>query len=216
MWLTENLDYHAFVSVLCTCVGTGILQLPLTLEQGGWSCLLLILVVAVCTHTTGLWLIRCLYSGQDTSMNSQRRLKNYPAVGEEAYGKLGKWIVHIFHKATLLGVTSIFLVLASKFMLEGIGGNGEGFVPSLGSESDAVKVRACIVYSFFVHTHSALHVLFSRQWQKIWAVVASVIVWIPLVFVKTMKEITPLAIVGLLASSLCVIEIVVFAFIIQV
>ena len=36
-------------NVLCTMAGTGILQLPYTLQQGGWACILLVFLVAVMT-----------------------------------------------------------------------------------------------------------------------------------------------------------------------
>ena len=178
-------------ALLCTCVGTGILQLPLTLKQGGWTCVLMIILVAVLTNTTGRWLIKCLYSPKDRGVYTPRRLTDYPAVGHEACGFCGKLTVQIFHKATLIGVTSIFMVLTAKFLLEGIGGGGEGFIPSLGTSADA------------------------PVWQKRWAVVAGVCVWFPVVFVKSMKEVEPLAIFGMLASLLCVLEIVVFALILQ-
>jgi amino acid permease len=188
----KNVEQSALFSILCTCIGTGILQLPLTLKQGGWTCLLLILLVAILTNTTGRWLIKCLYSPRGlTTSAPPRRLADYPAVGLEACGVCGKLTVQVFHKATLLGVTSIFMVLTAKFLLEGIGGGGEGFVPSLGTPADA------------------------PLWQKRWAVVAGVIVWFPVVFIKSMKEVEPLALFGMLASLLCVLEIVVFALILQ-
>ena len=188
-----SVDRGALVSILCTCIGTGILQLPLTLKQGGWLCVALIFLVAAVTNTTGRWLIKCLYAdgGSVNGLTAGRRLNDYPAIGEAACGTCGRITVQIFHKLTLLGVTTIFMVLTAKFLLEGIGGGGEGFVPSLGSEEDAVA------------------------WQKRYAIIAGVCVWFPVVFIKTMKEIAPLAYFGMLASLLCVLEIVVFALIIK-
>jgi amino acid permease len=195
-----SVDRGALVSILCTCIGTGILQLPLTLKQGGWLCVALIFLVAAVTNTTGRWLIKCLYAGGGSGGSGGSgggkgglapRLNDYPAVGEAACGTCGRITVQIFHKLTLLGVTTIFMVLTAKFLLEGIGGGGEGFVPSLGAAEDAAA------------------------WQKRYAVIAGVCVWFPVVFIKTMKEIAPLAYFGMLASLLCVLEIVVFALIIK-
>ena len=45
----SRVEYAALFSILCTMAGTGILQLPLTLKQGGWVCLSLIIVVALMT-----------------------------------------------------------------------------------------------------------------------------------------------------------------------
>ena len=163
--------------------GTGILQLPLTLQQGGWIGLLLIVLVAAMTNTTGKWLIKCLYRGQ-------HRLNGYPDIGEEAFGRLGRVVVHVFHKATLLGVTTIFLILAGKFLTEGIGGQGDGFFKDLGSgESTAT-------------------------WTKRWTIISACIVAIPVISFKSIGEIAPLAAFGLSASVLCVLEIVAFCIVI--
>ena len=79
-------------------------------------CVILIILVAIITNTTGKWLIKCLHSARD----SNQRLIDYPAIGFEACGKCGRLTVQIFHKATLLGVTSslcfqkyLFLVVST-------------------------------------------------------------------------------------------------------
>ena len=79
-------------------------------------CVILIILVAIITNTTGKWLIKCLHSARD----SNQRLIDYPAIGFEACGKCGRLTVQIFHKATLLGVTSsmkmIVLVSTMKYL----------------------------------------------------------------------------------------------------
>ena len=189
MFGRSEIDRGALVSILCTCVGTGILQLPLTLAQGGWLCVALIFLVAVVTNTTGRWLIKCLYCDGGFGGGLSTRLNDYPAIGEAACGLCGRITVQIFHKLTLFGVTTIFMVLTAKFLLEGIGGGGE-IVPSLGA-ADAVA------------------------WQKRYAIIAGVCVWFPCVFIKSMEEIAPLAYFGMIASLICVLEIVIFALIIK-
>ena len=52
-------------NVLCTMAGTGILQLPYTLQQGGWACIALVFLVAVMTCYNGIILINSLYLTQD-------------------------------------------------------------------------------------------------------------------------------------------------------
>ena len=80
-------------------------------------CVILIILVAIITNTTGKWLIKCLHSARD----SNQRLIDYPAIGFEACGKCGRLTVQIFHKATLLGVTSsmkmIVLVSTMKYFI---------------------------------------------------------------------------------------------------
>ena len=50
----------------------------------------------------------------------------YPDIGG-SFGRIGRVVARVSHKATLLGVTTIFLILAGKFLTEGIGGQGDGF-----------------------------------------------------------------------------------------
>ena len=91
MFGRAEIDRGALVSILCTCVGTGILQLPLTLAQGGWLCVALIFLVAAVTNTTGRWLIKCLYSDPINVQDGLAgRLNDYPAVGEAAFGLCGR------------------------------------------------------------------------------------------------------------------------------
>ena len=192
-----RVEYAAWFSILCTMAGTGILQLPLTLKQGGWLCLALIVLIAAMTNTTGKWLIHCLYehssdgSGQELLLQPGRRLKDYPSIGKAAYGTFGKILVQVFHKLTLVGVTTIFLILAAKFLMEGIGGSGEGFVPDLGSQDDA------------------------KTWQTRWTLISAALVAVPVVLIPNMGEIAPLAAFGLFCTFACVIEIVVFALVFQ-
>lgn len=185
-----RIEWGTWFNIICTMAGTGILQLPLTIQQGGWLCMVLMVIVALMTRTTGVWLIKLLYD--KSSLQSYRRA-GYPEIGKAAYGNCGKRTVQVFHKATLLGVTTIFLILAGKFLLEGMGGGGEGFLgDSIGSNS----------------------VEDQELWMRRWTLVSAGLVWFPVVFIPTMKEVAPLAAFGLLATMLCVVEVVLFAFII--
>eukprot|EP00943_MAST-04B_sp_MAST-4B-sp1_P002120 g2120.t1 len=187
-----RVEYATLFSILCTMAGTGILQLPFTLKQGGWLCLTLLFIVALMTNTTGKWLIHCLYESSNNNkellLQPSKRLNDYPSIGEAAYGTSGRILVQIFHKSTLVGVTTIFLILAGKFLMEGIGGSGEGFVPNLGTAEDA------------------------SEWQTRWTLITAGIVAVPVTLIPNMSEMHSLALFGLLCTVLCVIEIVVFAF----
>lgn len=167
-------------NILCTMAGTGILQLPYTLKQGGWACVGLVVAIGMITCYNGIILIRSLYL-----VDGGKRLAGYPQIGHAACGKAGTIIVQVFHKATLVGVTTIFLILAAKFLLEGLGGGGDGML---------------------FHVHDTV------RFTNIWTVVAGVIVWIPVITFKTLKEIAPLAIFGIATSMACVVVVVVFAF----
>eukprot|EP00945_MAST-04E_sp_MAST-4E-sp1_P000396 g396.t1 len=189
----QRIEWGSWFSILCTMAGTGILQLPYTLLQGGWLCLVLIVLIGWMTNTTGRWIVRCLYDHSRVGLlQPQNRLQGYPEVGEAAYGKYGRYIVQIFHKATLVGVTTIFLILAGKFLLEGIGGGGEGFLADSIGSSSPVDIS---------------------KWTKIWTIVSASLLLFPVALIPTMGEIAPLAAFGLLATGFVVLEIIAFAFI---
>ena len=187
-----RIEWGTVLTVLCTMAGTGILQLPLSIAQGGWVCLAVILGVALLTNRTGLWLIECLYyAGKDgqeglltTASDKAVRLKDYPTIGERAYGRGGRIVSQIFHKATLFGVTTLFLILAAKFLQEGFGNDG-----------------------FQI---AALNALDNRAYTLI----AGGIVLIPVLLIPTLKEVSFLAGFGLAASMVSVLEVVLFAFVI--
>ena len=95
--------------------GTGIPQLPLTLAQGGWVSIVVLLLVAGMTNYTGRLLIKLLYVDK-TAESPSARLEGYPDIGMRAFGKPGRILVHVFHKATLIGVCTLFLILGAKFL----------------------------------------------------------------------------------------------------
>ena len=82
------------------------------------------------------------------------RLNDYPSIGDAAYGFTGKCLVQIFHKLTLIGVTTIFLILSAKFLMEGIGSS------DLGTANDA------------------------SLWQTRWTLITAVIVAIPVTLMQ--------------------------------
>ena len=87
------------------------MQLPYTLRQGGWFELVVLCGIALATNYTGKALIACLYASGDG-----RRLPSYPAVGRAAFGTAGEVTVQVFHKSTLVGVSTLFLILAAGFL----------------------------------------------------------------------------------------------------
>jgi hypothetical protein len=82
--------------------GMGILQLALMLAQGGWVCLGLIVACSVMTNYTGKLLIQCCYVGD------VRTYKSYAAIGEAAFGVVGKGVVWFFENLCLFAVSTLF------------------------------------------------------------------------------------------------------------
>ncbi|KAK4776846.1 hypothetical protein SAY86_005534 [Trapa natans] len=67
------------INVLC---GIGILTVPYTIHQGGWSSLLLLFLVSIIAGYTAILLKRCLESSPG--------LKTYPDIGQAAFGAYGR------------------------------------------------------------------------------------------------------------------------------
>eukprot|EP01063_Lacrimia_lanifica_P016457 TRINITY_DN22_c0_g1_i4.p1 TRINITY_DN22_c0_g1~~TRINITY_DN22_c0_g1_i4.p1 ORF type:complete len:480 (+),score=63.34 TRINITY_DN22_c0_g1_i4:46-1485(+) len=187
-------DRGALCNVVCTMAGTGILGLPAALKLGGWSVVALMFVVALTTNYTAKALIKCHYStsarGGDVEACAQetvRRLASYADVGHAAFGRTGRAVVHVFHKATLLGVSTLFVIVTATFLFEVIGGGGGGLVPGLGSKDT------------------------EALWQTRWRVVTGAAVLIPVVSIKTLNEMPVLAAFGLGTTLLTVLCVVVLA-----
>ncbi|KAI8803682.1 transmembrane amino acid transporter protein-domain-containing protein [Cladochytrium replicatum] len=92
--------YH----IVCVIAGSGILQLPYALNQGGWFALLLVVFSAFANEYSGQLLVKCLYFGGS-------RLKGYSHIGYVAYGYRGRTSVEIFFNMMLLGVPVVYIVL---------------------------------------------------------------------------------------------------------
>ena len=177
-------------SILQLMAGTGILGLPQATAMGGWASLGIMMVVALMANYTAKALIANLHSTPKLETHRKLadlyggRLPCYPSVGYAAFGEPGRFVVHVFHKATLFGVATIFLILAGAFLVEGIGGGGEGFA------------GAAIAGDV-------------KKWTQVWTAIAAGIALVPLVGLRTLREIAPLAALGLLASSLTILIVVV-------
>ena len=163
--------------------GTGILQLPFTINQGGWLSLVLVIVVGIMANWTGKLLIQSLY----LDPRSHRRIEGFPEIGEKACGRAGYWLVQFFHKATLFGVSTIFLVLTAKFLVEGLGGMGEGLLNTSVNFDDSIN------------------------WTTMWTLVAAVIVWVPVVIYRTLGENKILSLLGAGATVIAVIVVLIFS-----
>ncbi|KAK3272425.1 hypothetical protein CYMTET_19279 [Cymbomonas tetramitiformis] len=137
--LSDSIHWSSLYTCLCIMLGTGILQLPYTLRQGGWLACALIVVVAFMATYTGKVLILCLYSrptsegtaelllerGGDTPKpfegSDENRMVSYAELGYEAFGRAGEVTTQIVHKANQVGVSALFLILAAGFMEELMG-----------------------------------------------------------------------------------------------
>ena len=102
----------ASYNVICTVVGTGLLQLPYGLEESGWFGVVLLLVMCGIATYTATLLIKCM------NPPSGKKLYTYSEIGEESFGKWGGYVVDVMLHATLLGVATIYLILAAENLNE--------------------------------------------------------------------------------------------------
>ncbi|KAJ1644323.1 hypothetical protein J3B02_001432 [Coemansia erecta] len=97
---------ETFFHIVCITAGTGILQLPYALKEGGWIGAFYILLAAAISAYSGNILIECLYYMPGV------RLKSYSEVVEAAFGLHGRRVVRLLKDFNLLGVVGIYMVLA--------------------------------------------------------------------------------------------------------
>ncbi|KAL4639445.1 hypothetical protein ACB092_03G219000 [Castanea dentata] len=108
-----------------TLSGVGILSIPYALSQGGWLSLLFLFLVAILCWYTGLLLQRC--------MSANPTIKNYPDIGEAAFGYKGRAMVSMFLYLELYLVAVAFLILEGDSL--------DRLFPDMGFKIAGLKVR---------------------------------------------------------------------------
>lgn len=103
--IRNSSTFGAYFNIVCVIAGIGTLGLPNVLAASGWVSLFFIVLSATIAYYTGNLLIECLY------VHPESRLDNFPDVGEAAFGKLGRYVVRVFHYAILLGASCLFIML---------------------------------------------------------------------------------------------------------
>ncbi|XP_035662326.1 amino acid transporter AVT1J-like isoform X1 [Branchiostoma floridae] len=95
--------------------GSGVLALPRAVVDTGWNgVVMLILCCAVAGHN-GIMLGRCWNILQLRWPEYRDHVRDpYPAIGERAFGKVGKVAVSVCVNITLFGVATVFLLLAAE------------------------------------------------------------------------------------------------------
>merc|ERR1719305_1069065 len=102
--------------VVCQMAGIGVLQLPYMLRQSGWVCVVFIVACAAATNYTGKLLVRSCYDRG--GVTGERIARSYADLGFAAYGVSGRAVAVAAENVTLVGVGTLFLILAAKFLAE--------------------------------------------------------------------------------------------------
>jgi len=104
---------------VCVCVGAGILGLPSALKTVGWFGLFLMFIVAFVSNSTAKLLIGCIHAPVPEGV----KIRCYEDIGAACFGPAGRAVVAVLQSVTLVGVSTIFLVL--------IGGNMSALVKNV-------------------------------------------------------------------------------------
>jgi len=144
-------EFSAVWNIVCTIAGVGILSLPKAMADGGWVATIVLVLSAVIADYTGKLLIEAMYAGRDGT----RLAGGFPEIGYAAYGNTGYYLVQFFHKTTLVGVCTLFLILAGDYV------------------------------NSIIHYFAGQYVLS----PTLWSLFIGVVVWVPLVTLKTVKEV---------------------------
>ncbi|OQV18096.1 hypothetical protein BV898_07867 [Hypsibius exemplaris] len=98
--------------------GVGVLAMPRALhDTGGWTGLLVVFFMAVCSAYTGTILGRCWSMLQDRYPEYRQGCRfPYQAIGQHAGGKAGRIGVSVCLYITLFGAGTVFILLAAENM----------------------------------------------------------------------------------------------------
>jgi amino acid permease len=100
--------FKAVYNMICAVAGIGILGLPYSLSLSGWGGVALLVSLGLIAAYTGVILGHCFVRDTD--------LESYSDLGMKAFGKCGKYAVHVAQMGTCLGTSILFLVLSGKNM----------------------------------------------------------------------------------------------------
>ena len=150
-------DYESSFHIICVIAGTGLLQIPYSLAQMGWSGVGLLVFLAFVNLYTSYLLIRCL----------THEVLGYTDLGNRAFGKLGGFFVTFFYGTSIGGTVCLYLILAGMNFAE----------------------------------------LFGLLNQVQWMITLSAILLIPLLAVKSLKEVGILSFFGA-ATAFAVVALV--------
>jgi len=142
--------------IVCAMAGVGVLGLPNAMFQSGWLGIVLCLVCAAFSSFTG-WAI-------GKSMEQTPHSESYADLGEQAFGKPGRYLALFSVYTTLAGVAIIFLILLGLLM--------SGIVPLLSHGLWTLLIGLVIVTPISV----ALKSYGEIKWISIFGFLATAIV----------------------------------------
>lgn len=103
------------VFIVGEIAGSGVITLPYAVDVSGGIGLVLIVICAFGSAYTGAVLGRAWFIVQERNPQYQSHVVDpYPIIGDEAFGKFGRYLVSFSINFTLFGVATVFLILAAE------------------------------------------------------------------------------------------------------
>ncbi|XP_042857114.1 amino acid transporter AVT1J-like [Penaeus japonicus] len=97
--------------------GSGVLALPKAIANTGWAGLPLMVLLCACVGFAGTRLAICWVLLEDKWPEYRQPCRRpYPAIAYRAFGTVGSLICTAAQQATLLGVSTVFLLLAAQLL----------------------------------------------------------------------------------------------------
>lgn len=107
----------AAVMLVAEMAGSGVLALPRALANTGWGGVTLILALCVGVGFSGSRLGMCWVMLEEKFPRYRVACRTpYPAIGWEALGRPGKLLVVVSQNITLVGVTTVFLIMSGDLL----------------------------------------------------------------------------------------------------
>lgn len=106
--------FTAAVFIIGEMSGTGVLSLPQSMDESGWTGLVMIILCCLISAYCGIKLSNCWMMIIDRNHSLRQGVRDpFPVIGYEACGWLGRYIVVISCYIQLFGVAVIFLLIAA-------------------------------------------------------------------------------------------------------
>ena len=122
-------------------LGIGLITIPYTLSQAGWSSLALLMLMAAIMCYTGLLLKWC--------MDLNQTIKSYPDIAYSAFGRKGRVVVLAFVYSDLFLAASSFLILE--------GDNLHRLFPNVGFQFGGHRIGGAHVFTLLSNV---------RKWKR--------------------------------------------------
>lgn len=106
--------FTAAIFIIGEMSGTGVLSLPISINQSGWTGVAMVLICCVLSGYCGFRLSTCWTMLLEKNEELREGVRDpFPVIAFEAAGKIGRRVVEVAVYIQLFGVSVIFLLIAA-------------------------------------------------------------------------------------------------------